>query len=56
LESAIQSEVLAFLIAQLSPGEPIRARELAKLVQQEFGIDVHPRTIERAVGGKKTPR
>jgi transposase len=52
----IQSEVLAFLIAQLSPGEPIRARELAKLVQQEFGIDVHPRTIERAVGGKKTPR
>jgi transposase len=52
----IQSEVLAFLIAQLSPGEPIRARELAKLVQKEFGIDVHPRTIERAVGGKKTPR
>jgi transposase len=52
----IQSEVLAFLIAQLSPGEPIRARELAKLVQQEFGIDVHPRSIERAVGGKKTPR
>ncbi len=50
----IQSEVLAFLIAQLSPGEPIRARKLAKLVQKEFGIDVHPRTIERAVGGKKT--
>ncbi len=52
----IQSDVLAFLIARLSPGEPIRARELATLVQKEFGIDVHPRTIERAVGGKKTPR
>jgi transposase len=52
----IHSDVLAFLIAKLSPGEPIRARELAKLVQKEFGIDVHPRTIERAVGGKKTPR
>ena len=52
----IQNEVLAFLIAQLSPGEPIRARKLAMLVQKEFGIDVHPRTIERAVGGKKTPR
>jgi transposase len=52
----IQSEVLAFLIAQLSPGEPIRARELTKLVQKEFGINVHPRTIERAVGGKKTLR
>lgn len=52
----IQSEVLAFLIAQLSPGEPIRARELAKLVQKKFGTDVHPRTIERAVVGKKTPQ
>lgn len=52
----IQSEVLAFLETQLGPGEPIRARELAKLVQKEFGLDVHPRTIERAVGGKKTPK
>lgn len=52
----IQSNVRAFLIAQLSPGEPIRARELAKLVQKEFGVDVHPRTIERAVRGKKTLR
>ncbi|MDW3687803.1 helix-turn-helix domain-containing protein [Cupriavidus sp. CV2] len=52
----LQSDVLAFLKAQLSPGEPIRARELVKLIQQEFGLDVHPRTIERAVGGKKTPR
>jgi transposase len=52
----IQSNVRAFLIAQLSPGEPIRARELAKLVQKEFGVDVHPRTIERAVRGKKLGR
>jgi transposase len=50
----IQSEVLAFLEAQISPGEPIRARELAKLVQIELGLDVHPRTIERAIGAKKT--
>jgi hypothetical protein len=47
---------LAFLERQLIPGEPIRARKLAKLVQQEFDLDVHPRTIERALGGKKTPR
>jgi transposase len=52
----IQGEVLAFLRAQLSPGEPIRARELAKLLQEELGLDVHPRTIERAVGAKKTSR
>lgn len=51
----IQGEILAFLKKQLVPGEPIRARELATLVRQEFGVDVHPRTIERAVRGKKTP-
>lgn len=52
----IQGEVLAFLRAQISPGKPIRARALAKLVQKELGLDVHPRTIERAVGAKKTSR
>ena len=52
----IQGEVLAFLKKQLVPGEPIRARELATLIHQEFDLDVHPRTIERAVRGKKTPR
>lgn len=50
----IQSDVLAFLKRQVSPGEPIRARELPSLVRIEFGLDVHPRTIERALGGKKT--
>ena len=52
----IQGELLAFLRAQISPGQPIRARALAKLVQKELGLDVHPRTIERAVGAKKTSR
>jgi len=52
----IQGEVLAFLRAQISPGQPIRARALATLVQKELGLDVHPRTIERAVGAKKTSR
>jgi transposase len=50
----IRSEILAFLRTRLVPGEPIRARELARLIQQEFGLDVHPRTIERAIGGKKS--
>jgi len=52
----LQSEVLAFLKKRLIAGEPIRARELAKLIQNEFGLELHPRTIERAIGGKKTPR
>ena len=51
----VQGEVLAFLKTRLVPGEPIRARELATLIQKEFGLHVHPRTIERAAGVKKTP-
>ena len=52
----LHGEVLAFLEQQVVPGQPIRAPELATRVRQEFGLDVHPRTIERALGGKKTPR
>lgn len=48
----IDDDVLAFLQARLLPGEPVRARELAKLVHRELDIDLHPRTIERAL--KKT--
>ena len=52
----LRGEVLAFLERQVVPGQPIRARKLATLVRQEFDLDVHPRTIERALGGKKTSR
>jgi transposase len=50
----IQGDVLAFLKAQVEPGEPIRARALANQLRTEFGLDIHPRTIERALGVKKT--
>lgn len=52
----LQGKVLAFLERQLVPGEPIRARELATLIQKEFDLHVHPRTIERVASRKKTPR
>jgi transposase len=52
----LRDEVLEFLRRQIPSGEPIRARELTKLVRQEFGLDVHPRTIERALAGKKTAK
>ncbi len=48
----IDDGVLTFLQAHLAPGEPVRARELAKLVRRELNIELHPRTIERAL--KKT--
>jgi len=52
----LQGKILAFVEEQIIPGEPIRARELATLVLQKFSVGVHPRTIERALGGKKTTR
>ena len=52
----LQGEILAFVEKQVVPGEPIRARELVRLVRQKYSVEVHPRTIERALGGKKTPQ
>ncbi|MFW8586727.1 helix-turn-helix domain-containing protein [Rhizobium beringeri] len=50
----VDGDVLAFLQAQLAPGEPVRARELAKLLRQELDIELHPRSIERVL--KKSGR
>ena len=52
----LRGHALVFVQQQLVAGEPVRARGLAKLVRQKFGLDIHPRTIERAVAGKKTSR
>ena len=52
----LQGEILAYAEKQRVPGEPMCAQELAKLIRQKFSVEVHPRTIERALGGKKTPR
>jgi len=50
----VDDDVLAFLQAQVVIGEPLRARELAKLVRDKLDIELHPRTIERVL--KKTGR
>ena len=52
----LRGEALAFVQQQVVAGESVRARELARLVRQKFDLSIHPRTIERAVAGKKTPR
>jgi transposase len=52
----LQGEILAFVEQRHPPGEPIRARELAELIQEQFSVEVHPRTIERALREKKTLR
>ena len=52
----VRGAVLAFVLEQLVAGEPIRARQLAQQIRKKFNLDVHPRTIERAVEVKKTVR
>lgn len=52
----LRGEALAFVQQQLVAGAPVRARKLAKLVREKFDLNIHPRTIERAAAGKKTPR
>jgi transposase len=50
----LQGEVLRFVQSHHAPGKPVRARALAKLVREKFSIDIHARTIERALTVKKT--
>jgi transposase len=52
----LQGEALAFVEQHLVAGEPIRARALEKQLRRHFALTIHPRTIERAVAGKKTAR
>jgi transposase len=52
----LQGEVLAFVEQHLVVGKPVRARALVKRLQEHFALTIHPRTIERAVAGKKTGR
>lgn len=50
------SEVMAFIEEHLVAGTPLRARQLAALIHSKFGVDIHPRTIERTVLEKKTAK
>lgn len=45
--------VMAFVAEQLSEDETLSAKVLAERIEQRFGRRVHPRTIERALAGKK---
>jgi transposase len=52
----LQGKILAFVKEHHVPGKPIRARKLARMIQEKFSTEVHPRSIERALTGKKTSR
>lgn len=46
-------EVMAFIDTQMSGERPPGARALARAIQTELGLAVHPRSIERALARKK---
>lgn len=52
----LRPEALAWLQEHIEPGQPIQARALAQGLREAMEVDVHPRTIERALApGKKKP-
>jgi transposase len=49
----LTADVLDFIKEKIEDGKPLGARKLAPLIREKFGKDVHPRSIERAVMGRK---
>ncbi len=49
----LSAEVVAALEQALSRESGLRAPQLARLVQQRFGLAVHPRSVERALARQK---
>jgi transposase len=49
----LTDDVLAFIEDKTEEGKPLRSRKLVPLIKKEFGKDVHPRSIERAVMRRK---
>jgi transposase len=49
----LTTRLMRFLEAHLAEHGPVGARGLAQLIQSEFGLSVHPRSIERALARKK---
>jgi len=52
----LTDDILAFIEEKVKEGKPLRARQLAPLIKEKFGKDVHPRSIERAVMRRKKKR
>lgn len=49
----LTSEVMTFIEAHRGGGRSPGARALARQIQAELGLSIHPRSIERALARKK---
>ena len=52
----LSEPVMEFVTSELAADSSLRAPELARRIKEQFGLDVHPRSVERALqrGQKKT--
>jgi len=49
----LNAPLMDFIEAHLAEHGPVGARRLAQMIQTQFGLNIHPRSIERALARKK---
>lgn len=52
----LSAEVVAFLGTELDQDPTLRAPELARRIEESFGVQVHPRSVERALERARRPK
>lgn len=49
----LRPEIVDFIEQRMADVGPVGSRELGRLIQEHFGLTVHPRSIERALARRK---
>lgn len=49
----LSGKVMQFIECEVSKDKTLKARRLRPLIEKEFGITIHPRSIERALNRRK---
>jgi len=49
----LTDEIMEFIDKNIKEGEPLRSRILAPKIKERFNVEIHPRSIERAVMRRK---
>jgi transposase len=49
-------EIVAFAAGQLAADPTLRSNELAEAIAARFGVQVHPRSVERALARSRMPK
>lgn len=49
----VTAEILEFLVRSRQETPNLRSAQLVELAKEKFGLELHPRTVERALASKK---